>query len=77
MFSVFRFYMPHGLHVDHEDNVWLTDVALHQVFKFANGSTQPALILGRRLTPGDADDAFCKPADVTVLKSGEFFVADG
>lgn len=26
-----RFYMPHGLTVDHLDNVWLTDVALHQV----------------------------------------------
>ncbi len=26
-----RFFMPHGLHIDHEDNVWITDVALHQV----------------------------------------------
>lgn len=26
-----RYYMPHGLTIDHEDNVWLTDVALHQV----------------------------------------------
>ena len=26
-----RFFMPHGLHVDSYDNVWLTDVALHQV----------------------------------------------
>lgn len=25
------FYMPHGLTVDPEDNVWLTDVAMHQV----------------------------------------------
>ena len=24
--------MPHGLHIDHNDNIWLTDVALHQVF---------------------------------------------
>jgi len=23
--------MPHGLHVDKDDNVWLTDVAMHQV----------------------------------------------
>src|SRR5215475_1533260 len=28
-----QFIMPHGLTIDHEDNVWLTDVALHQVFK--------------------------------------------
>lgn len=27
------FYMPHGLTVDRHDNLWVTDVALHQVFK--------------------------------------------
>jgi len=26
-----RFYMPHGLSLDPSDNVWLTDVAMHQV----------------------------------------------
>jgi peptidylamidoglycolate lyase len=26
-------YMPHGIALDAADNVWLTDVALHQVFK--------------------------------------------
>ena len=26
-----RFYLPHGLTVDHEDNLWLTDVGSHQV----------------------------------------------
>ncbi|XP_046618676.1 peptidyl-alpha-hydroxyglycine alpha-amidating lyase 1-like [Neodiprion virginianus] len=28
------FYMPHGLTVDHLGNYWITDVAMHQVFKF-------------------------------------------
>lgn len=27
------FYLPHGLHIDPFGYVWLTDVALHQVFK--------------------------------------------
>ena len=27
----FRFYMPHGLTVDHASNIWLTDVGSHQV----------------------------------------------
>ena len=27
------FYLPHGIHLDTAGNVWLTDVALHQVFK--------------------------------------------
>lgn len=25
------FYMPHGLFVDSNDNIWVTDVGLHQV----------------------------------------------
>lgn len=28
------FYMPHGLTIDHMGNYWITDVAMHQVFKF-------------------------------------------
>lgn len=27
------FYMPHGLTIDRHDNLWVTDVALHQAFK--------------------------------------------
>lgn len=28
------FYMPHGLTIDQSGNYWITDVAMHQVFKF-------------------------------------------
>lgn len=28
-----RFYLPHGLTVDNDDNLWVTDVGAHQVFK--------------------------------------------
>ena len=28
------FYLPHGLTIDMYGNYWITDVALHQVFKF-------------------------------------------
>ena len=28
------FFMPHHLTIDSQNNVWVTDVALHQVFKF-------------------------------------------
>lgn len=27
------FYMPHGITIDRHDNIWVTDVALHQAFK--------------------------------------------
>ena len=42
------FFMPHHLTVDSQNNVWVTDVALHQVFKFSpyggNGDTKTPLI---------------------------------
>ncbi|KAH8345542.1 hypothetical protein KR084_008577 [Drosophila pseudotakahashii] len=72
------FYMPHGLTVDPEDNVWLTDVAMHQVFKFPprGGDGKPLLTLGEAFQPGSGLK-FCKPTSVAVLDNGDFFVADG
>ncbi|KAH8401522.1 hypothetical protein KR009_006209 [Drosophila setifemur] len=72
------FYMPHGLTVDPEDNVWLTDVAMHQVFKFPprGGGGKPLLTLGEMFKPGSGRK-FCKPTSVAVLDNGDFFVADG
>ncbi|CAH2218585.1 jg13580 [Pararge aegeria aegeria] len=75
---VASFYMPHGITVDKEGNVWLTDVALHQVFKFTPQSkSRPALVLGEKFVPRDDDNHFCKPSAVAVLSTGDFFVADG
>ncbi|CAH2102124.1 unnamed protein product [Euphydryas editha] len=72
------FYIPHGITVDNKGNVWVTDVALHQVFKFTpENRTKPALVLGEKFIPGDDDEHFCKPSAVAVLSSGDFFVADG
>ncbi|KAH8253907.1 hypothetical protein KR032_007535 [Drosophila birchii] len=72
------FYMPHGLTVDPEDNVWVTDVAMHQVFKFPprGGDGKPLLTLGTAFKPGSGKK-FCKPTSVAVLDNGDFFVADG
>ncbi|XP_046398624.1 peptidyl-alpha-hydroxyglycine alpha-amidating lyase 1 [Ischnura elegans] len=73
------FYLPHGLSVDGENNVWVTDVALHQVMKFPQGGNgnKPALILGVPFIPGTGTNQFCKPTSVAVLSNGDFFVADG
>jgi hypothetical protein len=30
------FVMPHGLTVDDKDNIWVTDVGRHQIFKFTH-----------------------------------------
>ncbi|KAG0719757.1 Peptidyl-glycine alpha-amidating monooxygenase [Chionoecetes opilio] len=73
------FFMPHGLTLDKEDNVWVTDVGLHQVFKFpaGYGNGQPLLSLGTRFEPGSDDTHFCKPTGVAVMSTGDFFVSDG
>lgn len=71
-----RFAMPHGLTVDGEDNVWVTDVALHQVFKFTPDGA-PLLTLGERGVPGDDSLHFNRPTDVAVAPDGSFYVSDG
>ncbi|XP_047531328.1 peptidyl-alpha-hydroxyglycine alpha-amidating lyase 1-like isoform X1 [Vanessa atalanta] len=72
------FYIPHGITVDNKGNVWVTDVALHQVFKFTpENRIKPAMVLGEKFIPGDDDEHFCKPSAVAVHSSGDFFVADG
>lgn len=71
-----QFLMPHGLTIDHQDNVWLTDVLLHQVFKF---SPTGALLmtLGEARVPGADRAHFNQPTDVAVLPDGSFYVSDG
>ena len=75
------FFLPHMITVDSKNNIWVTDVALHQVFKFAPyGGTnhKPLLTLGERFVPGSDDNHFCKPTAVAVSQDGNsFFVSDG
>lgn len=70
------FVMPHGLSIDSEDNVWLTDVGLHQVFKFSPDG-RLLLALGEAGVAGNDDTHFDKPTDVAVAGDGTFFVSDG
>jgi peptidylamidoglycolate lyase len=71
-----RFAMPHGLTVDGQDNIWVTDVALHQVFKFTRDGAL-LLTLGERGVPGDDGVHFNRPTDVAVARDGSFYVSDG
>ena len=48
-----------------------------QVMRFEAGSSAPNLILGERFEPGSDSKHFCKPTDVAVFSTGEFFVSDG
>lgn len=71
-----RFVMPHGLTIDHEDNIWLTDVGLHQVYKFDNKG-QLLLTLGEAGVAGADATHFNRPTDVAVAEDGSFYVSDG
>lgn len=70
------FVSPHGLRVDKNDNVWITDIGLHQVMKFTHDG-KLLLAIGERLTPGLDGQHFNKPTDVAVAPDGSFYVSDG
>jgi hypothetical protein len=72
---------PHGLFIDKNDNVWVTDGDAEngkgdQVFEFSREG-KVLLTLGRAGVAGDGPDSFNKPSDVLVAPNGDIFVADG
>jgi peptidylamidoglycolate lyase len=70
------FVMPHGLTIDSEDNLWLTDVGLHQVFKFDRAGNL-LMVLGERGVAGEDSAHFNMPTDVAVAPDGSLYVSDG
>ncbi len=70
------FALPHLLTVDADDNVWIADVALHQVFKLSRDG-RLLMTLGVRAVPGDDSAHFNRPSDVAVAPDGAFYVSDG
>ena len=72
---------PHGLFIDKNNNVWVTDGdgeagKGHQVFKLSqNGKV--LLALGKAGLAGNGPDTFNKPSDVLIAPNGNIFVADG
>jgi streptogramin lyase len=75
------FIFPHGLYVDKESNVWVTDGQGkggkgHQVFKFSPDG-KVLMTLGKAGVTGDGPDTFNAPSAVVVAPNGDVFVADG
>ena len=72
---------PHGLHVDRDGNVWVTDALGrndkgHQVFKFSPDG-KLLMTLGKPGKPGDGPDEFNAPSAIVTAPNGDIFVADG
>jgi peptidylamidoglycolate lyase len=70
------FVLPHGLTIDQDDNLWLTDVGLHQVFKF-DPEGNLLMTLGEHGVKGSDESHFNQPTDVAVAADGSFYVSDG
>ncbi len=90
-FGAAMFIWPHGLHVDRDGNVWVTDgaskeaVAMaakaggrfgHRVVKF-NPDGKVLMTLGEAGVAGSDQSHFMSPSSVAVAANGDIFVADG
>lgn len=80
-FGAGLFVWPHGIHVDFDGNVWVTDARGdgergHQVHKF-NSDGKLLMSLGTAGVAGDATNEFDSPSDVLVAPDGSIFVVDG
>ena len=82
-FGADTFVTPHGLHVDSDGNVWVTDFAGneagtkgHQVHKFSPDG-ELLMSLGVAGQPGSEPGQLNQPTDVIVAPDGSIFVADG
>lgn len=74
---------PHGIHVDADGNVWVTDFVGnaegtkgHQVHKFSP-SGDLLMSLGTAGQAGDGPDYFNQPNDVITGPDGSIYVSDG
>jgi DNA-binding beta-propeller fold protein YncE len=72
------FKEAHSIDIDHDGNLWITDRADNQVFKFTPEGKQ-LLVLGKKgvAGKGDSQDLFNGSADVVIAPNGDIFVADG
>ena len=70
------FLVPHGITVDQANNVFLTDVALQQVFKFSHDGKLLFSVGRPRVGKWDAAH-FNQPTDIAIRADGSFYVSDG
>ncbi len=81
-FGAGMFNYPHGLYIDAENNVWVSDGRAknngrgHTVMKFSHDG-KLLMTLGRPGVAGDGTDTLDAPSDILVAPDGSIFVADG
>lgn len=70
------FLVPHGITIDGDGNVFLTDVGLQQVFKFSHDGVLEFAVGEPRVGKWDATH-FNQPTDIAIRPDGSFYVSDG
>jgi sugar lactone lactonase YvrE len=91
-FGADMFIFPHGIHVDRDGNVWVTDGRAaseeelkkfpdakgkgHVVYKFSQDG-KILMTLGKPGMAGTGPDTFNEPSDVITAPNGDIFVGDG
>jgi hypothetical protein len=80
-FGAGMFIFPHGLTIDRDGNIWVSDGQGrngkgHQVFKFSPDG-KVLMTLGKAGEAGDGPDTFNMPSAVAIGANGDIFVADG
>jgi len=81
-FGAGMFNYPHGLFIDRDDNIWVSDGRDkkngkgHTVMKFSPEG-KLLMTLGTPGVPGNDETHFNAPSDVLIAPNGDIFVADG
>ena len=80
-FGANMFIRPHGIHVDRQGNVWVSDQSGkdgkgHQVFKFSPEG-KVLMTLGKAGVASAEPGLFDEPTDVVVNSRGEIFISEG
>src|SRR5579862_1331740 len=80
-FGAGMFVQPHGMTIDRDGNIWVTDAQAkdgkgQQVFKISPEG-KVLMTLGKAGVAAEGPDTFNGPADVVVAPNGDIFVADG
>ena len=76
-----HFVRPHGLRIDTDDNIWVTDVAAHVAVKFSSEG-RILMVLGVKGTPGEMHQyghlrLLNEPSEVAVAPNGDLYVPQG
>ena len=80
-FGAGMFIFPHGICIDKDDNVWITDVQGRdgigqQAIKFSPDGTV-LMTLGKKGVAGSGEGEFIGPDDVAIAPNGDIFVSEG